>query len=152
MGISITREERRALLMAALDEASIAGETFATLVWRPDLSDALAARQRLEDATRLLDDLGWEPRSVHERYELTLPPEQLRRIVTALRVAVQDDLRDLAERQRRARHSDGPDDDVDLDFELANLDLDVASACESILRQLDALAGYGETLPEPTPS
>ena len=152
MGISITREERRALLMAALDEASIAGETFATLVWRPDLSDALAARQRLEDATRLLDDLGWQARSLHEHYELTLPPDQLRRIVTALRVAVQDDLRDLADRQRRARHSDGPDDDVDLDFELANLDLDVASACESIIRQLDAHAGFGETLPEPTPS
>ena len=65
---------------------------------------------------------------------------------------MQDDLRDLADRQRRARHSDGPDDDVDLDFELANLDLDVASACESILRQLDALAGLGETLPEPTAS
>jgi hypothetical protein len=152
MGIEITREQRRALLMAALDEASIAGETFATLVWRPDLSEALAARQRLDDATRLVDDLGWETPSTRDRYELTLAPDQARRIVTALRVAVQDDLRDLADRQRRARHSDGPDDDVDIDFELANLDLDVCSACDSVLRQLDALAGRGETLPEPTAS
>lgn len=152
MGIEITREERRALLMAALDEASIAAETFATLVWRPDLSDAMAARQRLDDATRLVDDLGWETPSTRDRYELTLPPAQARRIVIALRVAVQDDLRDLADRQRRARHSDGPDDDVDLDFELANLDLDVASACDSILRQLDGLARRGNTLPEPTAS
>jgi hypothetical protein len=135
MDVTITREQRRALLMAALDEASIAGETLATLVWRPDLTEALATRQRLDDATRLIDDLHWETQSTQERYALTMRADQARRVLETLRAAAQDDLRDLAQRQRMSRHAAGDDDEA-IDFELANLDLDVCTACEAALAQL----------------
>jgi hypothetical protein len=136
MAVTISREQRRAVLLAALDEVSIAAEELATLVWRADLTDAVATRRRLDDATRLVDDLGWETRSARDFYTLTLPDEQARRIIQALRAGAQDDLRDLVGRQRRSRlHA--PDEDVELNYELADLDLDVVTACDAVLRQLD---------------
>jgi len=43
--------------------------------------EAQVLRQRHEDELRLLDDLGWSPEDNRENFELTIPTEQLTRLL-----------------------------------------------------------------------
>lgn len=85
MGITISAEQRDALYSLVLDELT-AFDDLRMAYARDDLEAAHRLGRRVSDGLRLIVDggLGWGSRASGP-VELTLPPEELRRILTRLR-------------------------------------------------------------------
>lgn len=59
-----------------------------------DRETVVAGLARVQDFVRLFDDLGWEERDERTSYELTLPREQLRRVLGWLSETAEELLHD----------------------------------------------------------
>lgn len=57
-----------------------------------DYKEARRLRRELEDAARVLDDLGWRPDDARTSFELTLPRKRLLRIARRLKKTAASDL------------------------------------------------------------
>lgn len=80
MALAINSHERKLLYDAALADLDGIGD----MVIEIDsgrIVEAQVLRQRHEDELRLLDDLGWSPEDERENFELTIPAEQLIRLL-----------------------------------------------------------------------
>ena len=88
--VTVTRELRDALRADLLLDITGIGDIH-RLLRAGRFTDAQSYRRRFEDDTRLLDDLGWEEDDERESFELTMPPEQLERVLGRLwRLAGED--------------------------------------------------------------
>jgi hypothetical protein len=96
MAITIDRVQRDAIYnqirtdLSGLDDIN-------TLLDAGDIEAALRHRRWFEDDMRLLDDLGWEPDPAGERFELTMPPADLIRLVRRLNQDAATLLKDSAD-------------------------------------------------------
>lgn len=81
MSLTIDREQRDAIHGELVRQLTGVGDVYIAIA-RDDYADACQLRDRFEAAMRLLDDLGWEPDTARQSFELTAPAGQL---VCALR-------------------------------------------------------------------
>jgi hypothetical protein len=81
--ITIDRERRDAIYEELLTELSGSGDVW-TQLRTGKYEEARRTRRRLEDAMRLLDDLGWEPDQDRETFDLTMPQADLARALRVL--------------------------------------------------------------------
>jgi hypothetical protein len=149
MSFRITREQRDVLYAEAIHSLDD--------IIAPLLSGALdeleafhALRPRHEAVMRLLDDLGWAASDPGERFELTMPGEQLA-------VAVQR-LADLVMPYVKSRTQDRPAEDdalaaqVHLDHTVRDLEADAhLTHCVSVLAAAGSLIRRTGPAPDPAP-
>jgi hypothetical protein len=83
MPIFLDREQRDAIRRALLINLSGTGDIHIEIMNR-DWARARRFRMEFEDDMRLLDDLGWGDDEPGERFEITMEPTQLRRLITRL--------------------------------------------------------------------
>lgn len=83
MTIKIDRSQRDAIYAQIRTDLSGAGDVFLS-VEAGDFDAARRTRRRLEDDMRLLDDIGWEPETEHDEFELTMPAADLARTLRSL--------------------------------------------------------------------
>jgi hypothetical protein len=112
MAIKINRSQRDAIYEEVVLDLHGIGD-IAIALDGDDYDIARRYRRRFEDDMRLLDDIGWEPGQDREEYELTMPADDLARLVgyfskmlgASLRehFAEPDDARRLVERELAAQ-------------------------------------------------
>ena len=139
MAVALTREQRDTLRSTALLELSAIGDIPRMLRFG-NAEGAQRLRRRLEGIMLLLDDLGWEGLDERERFELTMPREQLepllRRFDQEAERALEDGRRELEAVPDRS----DPEPSQTLRAIRGQLDedLDVRSACGFALEALGA--------------
>ncbi len=139
-GLVLTYEQRGILYSQAMLDLTGIGDIWLTIE-RGEMDDARAYRRQYEDDMRLLDDLGREEIDLRDAYPVTMPLEQLERVVQRFL--------DLAEKSLAATKFEpsGVIAGYHLSEEemaeeragrrlTADEDLDVRSVCLAILRQL----------------
>lgn len=80
MSLTITRGERDALYNSLIISLSPIGDIHMSLQ-EDDPDSAMRLWQRFDAELRLLNDLGWEREQQAKRFELTMPPAELRPII-----------------------------------------------------------------------
>jgi hypothetical protein len=80
MGMRIRRSYRDALYDGLMTGLSAHGDLF-TYLRNDEATEARRLHHRFKGELRLLDDLGWERDPDAERFELTMPPRELRPII-----------------------------------------------------------------------
>jgi hypothetical protein len=140
MPVTITREQRDALYAEVVLMIASPCEALMGALGGARIEEALATRARLNDELRLLDDLGWWPVDERETYALTMPQEQLERVVSAFLTGTEGSLRDYTLAMAHGRESMEPEDEYQARREnrrqLADRDLELHSACVAVLEQM----------------
>jgi hypothetical protein len=80
MGMTINRPYRDALYDGLMTDLTAHDDIF-TLLRNDEIADAKRLHHRFKGELRLLDDLAWERDPEAERFELTMPPRELRPII-----------------------------------------------------------------------
>jgi hypothetical protein len=81
--ITITRPQRDAIYGELLVDLTAIGDIYVELD-NGNYDTAKRYRREFEDDLRLLDDLGWEPEAPGEQFEITVPADQLVRVMERL--------------------------------------------------------------------
>lgn len=97
MPIFLDREQRDAVRDALLTNLSGVGDIHLTLM-NEDWARARRYRMEFEDDMRLLDDLGWGDDEPGERFEVTMEPVALRRLVARLHELASTELEEYLSR------------------------------------------------------
>lgn len=98
MSITITRDQREALWERLIIDLTGIGDISLAL-HEEQWAKARALRMRFEADMRLLDDLGWARHDPGERFELTIPPDELKATIERLGIdALRAVVRPLLER------------------------------------------------------
>ena len=131
---AISREQRDALYSELLlDLSGIDDIDMLLSTGRGKAAQEMAGGMR--EAMRLLDDLGWDRIDPRETYELTMPDDDLERLILRYRERLEADLAWRAQELRRGRPDAEQEaaewrDDVRCSIDEA---LDVRSACLAVL-------------------
>ena len=131
---TISREQRDALYSELLlDLSGIDDIDMLLSTGRGKAAHEMAGGMR--EAMRLLDDLGWERIDPRETYELTMPDDDLERLMLRYRERLEADLAWRAQELRRGRPDAEQEaaecrDDMRRSIDEA---LDVRSACLAVL-------------------
>lgn len=80
MYLSVNRRDRDALYDGLLSDPTAVGDIYKNLSNDKPI-EARRLRRRFEVEMRLLDDLGWEGNPDQERFELTMPGQELRPLI-----------------------------------------------------------------------
>ena len=80
MGMTINRPYRDALYDGLITDLTAHDDIF-TYLRNDEATEAKRLHHRFRGELRLLDDLGWEREPDAERFELTMPPRELRPII-----------------------------------------------------------------------
>lgn len=80
MGMTINRPYRDALYDGLMTDLTAHGDIL-TYLQNDEITEAKRLHHRFRGELRLLDDLGWEREPEAERFELTMPPRELRPII-----------------------------------------------------------------------
>lgn len=87
MAIELTREERDAVrneILTSLTEVS----DFITYLDHGEIAKARRVSDKFHEYVALLDDLGWDADDARESFEVTVPAEELARLLPTLRLEV----------------------------------------------------------------
>jgi hypothetical protein len=82
-GIAIDRQQREAIYEEVINHLSGLGDVHINMR-NGDHATAQRLRREFEEDLRLLDDLGWAEDELAESYELTMPTDQLARVIRRL--------------------------------------------------------------------
>ena len=130
----VTRQQRDVLFDAVKTNLTLIGDV-STLLEQDRGFEALEVRRQVEDDMRLLDDLGWGHLDPREAYALTMPADQLARTIRRFEALAAGSLEDFSEDMSELALSE--DDRDDLVAEVDS-DLDLMSACRSVLNSIGA--------------
>lgn len=83
MAVKVGRAQRDAIHAEILTALTGTGDIYLA-VDEGDYDAARRHRSRFENTMRLLDDLGWDPETPGEEFELTMPADQLARVLRYL--------------------------------------------------------------------
>jgi hypothetical protein len=97
MPIFLDREQRDAIRRALLINLSGVGD-IRLMLMNEDWARARRFRMEFEDDMRLLDDLGWGDDEPGERFEVTMEPVALRRLIARLHELASTELREYLSR------------------------------------------------------
>jgi hypothetical protein len=98
-GIAIDRQQREAIYEEVINHLSGLGDVHINLR-RGDLATARRLRGEFEEDLRLLDDLGWAENERAESFELTMPNDELARVIRRLHAYTAGALRDYVLREK----------------------------------------------------
>ena len=87
MAIELTREERDAVRSEILTALTEVGD-FTTYLDGGEIAKARRVSDKFHEYVALLDDLGWDEEDDRESFEVTVPPEELARLLPRLRLEV----------------------------------------------------------------
>jgi hypothetical protein len=98
-GIAIDRQQREAVYEEVINHLTGLGDVHIN-IQRGDYATARRLRREFEEDLRLLDDLGWAKDQPAESFELTIPSDELARVIRRLHAYTADALHDYVLREK----------------------------------------------------